>query len=190
MFCARYWVNDTFLSAQQGAVILYICGEGPCGGPPAGFVMDLAKEHRAAVIVLEHRFCKRNHPLTRRQLHVLSPKLPVAPTTPADGDSVPGNNFTIANLQFLTVDQALHDLAAFLTWYKASLSSPLPAFIIGGSYSGALSAWFRITFPDLVKGSLASSGVVNTIFEFWQFDNQVRCHKCSQSTRAGQGRAG
>lgn len=46
-------------------------------------------------------------------------------------------------------------------------------FTFGGSYSGALSAFFRLRYPDYTVGSLSSSGVVNTIFDFYQFDQQV-----------------
>ena len=46
-------------------------------------------------------------------------------------------------------------------------------FVFGGSYSGALSAWFRLKFPHLTCGSLASSGVVLAVYNFTDFDKQV-----------------
>jgi len=46
-------------------------------------------------------------------------------------------------------------------------------FTIGGSYSGALSAWFRVKYPHVTTGSIASSGVVNAILDFTAFDEQV-----------------
>ena len=41
------------------------------------------------------------------------------------------------------------------------------------SYSGALSAFFRSAYPTHTLGSLSSSGVVDPLFNFWQFDQEV-----------------
>lgn len=49
-----------------------------------------------------------------------------------------------------------------------------PWFVFGVSYSGALSAWFRLKFPHLTCGSLASSAVVQAVYSFSEFDKQVK----------------
>ena len=51
-------------------------------------------------------------------------------------------------------------------------------FVFGGSYAGALSAWFRLKFPHLTCGSLASSGVVLAVYNFTDFDKQVSDGTC------------
>ncbi|PWA60336.1 peptidase S28, Alpha/Beta hydrolase fold protein [Artemisia annua] len=48
-----------------------------------------------------------------------------------------------------------------------------PWFVFGISYAGALSAWFRLKFPHLTCGSVASSGVVHAILNFEQYDQQI-----------------
>ncbi|KAK4490691.1 hypothetical protein RD792_001387 [Penstemon davidsonii] len=48
-----------------------------------------------------------------------------------------------------------------------------PWFVFGISYSGALSAWFRLKFPHLTCGSLASSAVVQAVYNFTEFDKQI-----------------
>ncbi|KAK6125729.1 hypothetical protein DH2020_040533 [Rehmannia glutinosa] len=48
-----------------------------------------------------------------------------------------------------------------------------PWFVFGVSYSGALSAWFRLKFPHLTCGSLASSAVVLAVYNFTDFDKQI-----------------
>lgn len=45
--------------------------------------------------------------------------------------------------------------------------------VIGGSYPGAMSAWFRSRYPHLAMASWSSSGVVQPITDFWHFDEQV-----------------
>ena len=45
--------------------------------------------------------------------------------------------------------------------------------MFGGSYPGGLASWYRAAYPDASVGSLSSSGVVNPIIDFYQFDEQV-----------------
>lgn len=99
------------------------------------------------------------------------------------GDSVPNNDWSTANLRFLTIDQVLADYDNFITQFpqlasKSPLHLKVPSstqwLIIGGSYSGALSAWYRerTKLPQVVA-AWSSSGVVNAILDFPQFDDRV-----------------
>ncbi|KAJ9564393.1 hypothetical protein OSB04_000359 [Centaurea solstitialis] len=84
------------------------------------------------------------------------------------GKSSPFESLTTENLKFLSSKQALFDLAAFR---QANVENPW--FVFGISYAGALSAWFRLKFPHLTCGSLASSGVVHPILNFTEYDKQM-----------------
>ena len=44
---------------------------------------------------------------------------------------------------------------------------------IGGSYPGALSAWFKVMYPWLVDIAYSSSGVIEPIKWFKDFDQNV-----------------
>lgn len=48
-----------------------------------------------------------------------------------------------------------------------------PWICVGGSYPGALSAWYRYKYPHLVIGAIASSAVIVAIENFHEFDEQI-----------------
>ncbi|MFS8034029.1 putative prolyl oligopeptidase [Helianthus anomalus] len=152
-FQQRYYEYLDDFRIPDGPVFLVICGESACGGISNDYITVLAKKFGAAVVTLEHRYY---------------------------GKSSPFESFTTENLRFLSSKQALYDLAAFRRFYQESLNLKLnrtdvenPWFVFGISYAGALSAWFRLKFPHLTCGSLASSGVVNAILDFYQYDQQI-----------------
>jgi pimeloyl-ACP methyl ester carboxylesterase len=140
-------VNDQYWK-EGGPVFYEIGGEGTLNGPPGGFIAQLASKYGALLIALEHRFY---------------------------GESIPNGNVLTANYQYLTVEQALADLSSFTDYYKNIVpkSKSVPWFVFGGSYPGALSSWYRATYPNQSVGSLSSSGVVNCIIDFYQFDMSV-----------------
>ena len=70
------------------------------------------------------------------------------------GDSVPNP----LNFAYLNTDQVLLDFASIVMQLKPSEITPVVAF--GGSYGGMLSAYFRIKFPHLIDGAIASSAPV------------------------------
>jgi len=45
--------------------------------------------------------------------------------------------------------------------------------VIGGSYPGALSAWFKSQYPNHAIGAWSSSGVINAIYDFHEFDHSL-----------------
>ncbi|KAL9248829.1 putative serine protease EDA2 [Drosera capensis] len=157
-FNQRYYEFLDHFRAPDGPIFLKICGESSCDGIQNDYVGVLAKKFGAAIVSLEHRYY---------------------------GKSSPFKSLATENLRFLSSKQALFDLAAFRQFYQASFvsislnlkrnkaSAENPWFVFGVSYPGALSAWFRLKFPHLTCGSLASSAVVNAIYDFPEFDQQV-----------------
>ncbi|KAL4430271.1 hypothetical protein ABPG74_014830 [Tetrahymena malaccensis] len=157
-FCtfSQYW------NPLNGVVFISIGGESQMKGisPGRGWLVQLAQKYNALVISLEHRFYGVSQPFPQ--------------TATVD-------SFTTQNLRYLTHDQALADIAYFISQVKQNLfadnsfkvSNMNPFITVGGSYPGALSAWFRYKYPHLTVGALASSAVVNAIEDFWQYDNQI-----------------
>jgi len=81
------------------------------------------------------------------------------------------------NLKYLNGGQALRDLAYFITKMSKGgqyrITTKNPWITIGGSYPGAMAAWFRNKYPHLTIGSISSSGVVLAVEDFKMFDEQI-----------------
>lgn len=143
----RYFINDTLWDRTSGPVFLMLGGEGPAD--PAWLAMDTeiminAAKYKAFVIFLEHRYYGESHP------------------TP---------NASLANLAYLSSRQALRDAVSFkqyaVSLYNMTKGSKWVSF--GGSYSGALSGWLRMLYPDTVAGAMATSGPVQAELNFYQY---------------------
>ncbi|KAK3224268.1 hypothetical protein Dsin_011293 [Dipteronia sinensis] len=169
-FQQRYYEFHDYFRPSDGPIFLNICGESACDGIANDYINVLAKKFGAAVVSLEHRYY---------------------------GKSSPFKLLTTGNLRYLSSKQALFDLAVFRQHYQESLNLKLnkanvenPWFVFGVSYSGALSAWFRLKFPHLTCGSLASSAVVQAVYHFTEFDQQIgesagaECKTALQETTA------
>lgn len=78
---------------------------------------------------------------------------------------------------YLNSKQALKDIAYFIEEIRRNKFHGVTAeskwITIGGSYPGALSAWFRTKYPHLTVGALASSAVVLGVEDFRDFDEQI-----------------
>lgn len=147
MWRQRYFVNRTHWKSEDGPVFVLIGGEGPDN--PMWLVADTeiminARKYNALVFTLEHRFYGKSHPT---------------------------EDLSVENLKYLSSQQALADLAYFhdhvSSMYK--LTDKNKWIAVGGSYSGNLAAWFRIKYPHLAVGAVASSAPVRAELDFTQY---------------------
>ena len=76
-------------------------------------------------------------------------------------------------MQYLTSEQALADTANFIKRFSMRFDYEPDWVVIGGSYPGALSAWFKSKYPDLAVGAWSSSGVIHPIKDFKAFDLDI-----------------
>ena len=123
-----------------GPIFFYAGNEGPISifADIAGLMWQNAKEFKAALVFAEHRFYGESQP--------------------CDG------NFSC--WVHLNTMQAMADYSVLLT----NLTSPTGMYkdsvgviTFGGSYGGMLSAWMRIKYPNIITGSIASSGPIRMV---------------------------
>ncbi|EGD75014.1 hypothetical protein PTSG_07238 [Salpingoeca rosetta] len=144
-FQQQYQVNATY-HKQGGPVFLMLGGEGPAS--PRWLEID------TAIMIYA-----RQHDAVVVQLeHRFY------------GKSQPFKDLSTDHLQYLSSEQALADAANFLT----SFMPGAPAVVFGGSYSGALAAFFRSKYPHLVNGAISTSSPVYALVDFHQYHEVVR----------------
>jgi pimeloyl-ACP methyl ester carboxylesterase len=67
----------------------------------------------------------------------------------------------------------LADIAYFIDSINAEMTKKHKWIIIGGSYPGAMSAWFKSKYPEHVVASWSSSGVIKAIEEYREYDYTI-----------------
>ncbi|AWO98679.1 putative lysosomal Pro-X carboxypeptidase [Scophthalmus maximus] len=148
-FKQRYLVADKHWEQPGGPVLFYTGNEGDitwfCNN--TGFMWEVAEELGAMLVFAEHRYY---------------------------GESLPFGQDSYSDskhLNYLTSEQALADFAVLIQNLKSTRpgAEHSPVIAVGGSYGGMLSAWFRMKYPNIVVGALASSAPI------WQFPGMVPC---------------
>ncbi len=146
-FSQRYYIDETFSKAKNDPIFFYICGEAECTKRALnGAIRHYAQKYHAKLVALEHRYY---------------------------GESIPLNTFSTQDLNYLTTEQALDDLAYFQRYLRKENKWTGKWIAFGGSYPGSLSAYYRLKFPYLVAGSLASSAPVRAKEDFIEYDTHV-----------------
>ncbi|KAH8118755.1 peptidase S28 [Phellopilus nigrolimitatus] len=157
-FKQRYWHTYEFYE-PGGPIILFTPGEANAA-PYTGYLTNVtinglvAQQQNGSTIVLEHRFY---------------------------GLSNPYDNLSVASFRVHTIQQAINDLVYFAQNVKLPMPDgsdvtpdKAPWVLIGGSYSGALTAWTMVNKPDVFFTGYASSAVVESITDFWQYFDPIR----------------
>jgi len=147
-FQQRYWTVDDYWN--QGPMFLYICGPWQCPGVPQehDFPLHLARNTSGRFIVLEHRYYGKSLP------YAFSSMLPQL-------------------FFYHDVEQTLADIVQFIRVMNKQMQQKQKWVLVGCGYSGALAAWMRTRYPDLVDVAWASSATVVPSLEFPEYDKQV-----------------
>ncbi|KAF8403175.1 hypothetical protein HHK36_011272 [Tetracentron sinense] len=105
----------------------------------AGFITEIASHFKALMVFIEHRYYGVSMPFGLRE-----------------------EAFSNAStLGYFSSTQALADYAELITYLKRNLSAEnSPVIAVGGSYGGMLASWFRLKYPHIAMGALASSAPI------------------------------
>lgn len=147
-FKQRCFINKNYYrNVSSSPIIVYIGGESSFNPSSIqkGPVVEIANKTHALIAGLEHRFY---------------------------GESQPFDRLNSTTLRYLTVDQALEDLASFITHLRQTycFNNTCSVLVVGGSYAGAFSSWFRLYYPHLANYSWSSSGPINIKKIFPEYD--------------------
>ena len=94
-------------------------------------------------------------------------------------------------MRTLSVEQALSDLVFFAANFTAEAlggaASQHPWVAVGGSYAGAMASWARGRNPEVWSAAWSSSGVVEAVFRFTAFDEQIAADVSTECADALRG---
>ncbi|KAM9962892.1 hypothetical protein ACTFIW_006113 [Dictyostelium discoideum] len=151
-FEQRFSVNKKFvpINGKPKAVFFLVSGEGPLSSEIVNHnpFVQIANETQALIVALELRYY---------------------------GESMPFLNMNNSNMAYLTTDQILEDLATFQVFFTNKYQlNDIKWIIMGCSYAGTISAWYRLKYPHLVTAAIASSSPFRAELRFTEYDVKVR----------------
>ncbi|EJT99261.1 hypothetical protein DACRYDRAFT_109982 [Dacryopinax primogenitus] len=170
-FKQRYYFTYQYY-LPGGPVVMMTPGENSVDGfysylTNGSMVGQIAQQQNGAAIILEHRFY---------------------------GKSNPYPDLSVKSYQVHSIDQAVNDLVYFSQNVKLAMpggnqirSQRNAWILLGGSYSGALTAWTVNSNPDAFWAGYASSAVVQAINDGWMYFEPIRTHmpwNCSADWQA------
>eukprot|EP01018_Ginkgo_biloba_P013492 Gb_28512 [translate_table: standard] len=143
-FQHRYLVNTKYWAGPQtnSPIFVYTGDEDDIVSEAdtyIGFMIDIAPHFRALLVYIEHRYYGLTMPFGSREESYKN----------------------ASTLGYFTSTQALADYATIIIDLKKNLSAQdCPVIVLGGSYGGMLAAWFRLKYPHIAIGALASSAPI------------------------------
>ncbi|KAH7542072.1 hypothetical protein FEM48_Zijuj02G0034600 [Ziziphus jujuba var. spinosa] len=142
-FQQRYVINSKYWGGFKinAPILAYFGAEAPLDGDltSIGFLTDNALQFNAFLVYIEHRYYGKSIPFGSREEALRN----------------------ASTLGYFNSAQAIADYAAILLHLKKKLDAQYsPIIVIGGSYGGMLASWFRLKYPHITLGALASSAPI------------------------------
>ncbi|XP_010254366.1 PREDICTED: lysosomal Pro-X carboxypeptidase-like isoform X1 [Nelumbo nucifera] len=143
-FQQKYVINSKFWGGANSSapIFVYLGANAPLDDQirRIGFMTDNAPQFNALLVYIEHRFYGQSTPF-------------------GSSEEAYQNDRT---LDYLNLSQTLEDYAEVILDIKKNLSAnnSTPVIVIGGSYGGVLATLFRLRYPYIALGALASSAPI------------------------------
>ncbi|GLU19277.1 hypothetical protein SLE2022_355380 [Rubroshorea leprosula] len=140
-FQQRYVMNFQYWGGPNAPILAYLGAESSIDSEltVVGFVNDTAPQLKALQVFIEHRYYGKSIPF-------------------GSIEEVMKNASTRG---YFSSAQAIADYAQILLHIKKKLHAQhSPVIVIGGSYGGMLASWFRLKYPHITIGALASSAPI------------------------------
>ncbi|XP_058197908.1 uncharacterized protein LOC131313554 [Rhododendron vialii] len=142
-FQQRYVINSKYWGGanENAPIFVYLGAEAAIDGDLSiiGFLPDNAPHFKALQVYIEHRFYGQSIPFMLMEEVVKN-------------ESTRG---------YFNSAQAIADYAEVIIYLKQKLSArDSPVIVVGGSYGGMLASWFRLKYPHIALGALASSAPI------------------------------
>ncbi|RAL37381.1 hypothetical protein DM860_000075 [Cuscuta australis] len=163
-FRHRYIVNSNHWAGGAAPIFAWLGAEAPIDDDPltVGFLTDIAPSFKALLVYIEHRFYGESIPMGKME------------------DAM--RNETLRG--FFNSGQALADYAQVLLHIKTQFNATKsPILVVGGSYGGMLAAWFRMKYPHVAMGALASSAPILYFDNITPQDGYFSRQTCYESIR-------
>ncbi|PSR86533.1 Lysosomal Pro-X carboxypeptidase [Actinidia chinensis var. chinensis] len=133
----KYWDG----AKSNAPFFVYLGAEAPLVWdlPTIGFLPDNAPRFKALLVYIEHRFYGKSIPF-------------------GSMDKAMGNESIRG---YFNSAQAIADYAEVILYLKRKLHAQnSPVIVFGASYGGMLASWFRLKYPHIALGVLASSAPI------------------------------
>ncbi|XP_027343372.1 lysosomal Pro-X carboxypeptidase-like [Abrus precatorius] len=142
-FQQRYMINFKYWGGAKSSapIFAFFGAEAPVDEDIyyVGFLRDNAPQFNALIVYIEHRYYGKSIPFGSRKEAMRN----------------------ASTRGYFNSAQAIADYAAVLLHIKKTLSAQnSPIIVIGGSYGGMLASWFRLKYPHIALGALASSAPI------------------------------
>ncbi|GKV16612.1 hypothetical protein SLEP1_g27232 [Rubroshorea leprosula] len=140
-FKQRYVMNFKYWGGPNAPILAYLGAEESIDDDlrVVGFLNDNARGFKALQIYIEHRYYGQSIPFGSREEAMRN----------------------ASTFGYFNSAQAIADYAEILLHIKKKLhAQQSPVIVIGASYGGMLAAWFRLKYPHIAVGALASSAPI------------------------------